>query len=101
MIFVAEDGESGPGGCVGKTPVSLLQELYVRRGMVPLVMKKLSLFIFISFCTVVTVYSVPKISNTVGFQYDLVQIEGAVHEPTFKYRNVESVAYKVKFCVRQ
>jgi len=37
-----------------KTPVSLLQELYVRRGMTP--------------------------------KYDLVQIEGAVHEPTFKYR---------------
>lgn len=37
-----------------KTPVSLLQELYVRRGITP--------------------------------KYDLVQIEGAVHEPTFKYR---------------
>ena len=41
LIFVAEDGESGPGGCVGKTPVSLLQELYVRRGMVPKVMNEL------------------------------------------------------------
>lgn len=49
-----DDGGGGGGGCVGKTPVSLLQELYVRRGMVP--------------------------------KYDLVQIEGAVHEPTFKYR---------------
>ena len=39
---------------VAKTPVSLLQELYVRRGITP--------------------------------KYDLVQIEGAVHEPTFKYR---------------
>ena len=37
-----------------KTPVSLLQELYVKRGVTP--------------------------------KYDLVQIEGAVHEPTFKYR---------------
>lgn len=37
-----------------KTPVSLLQELYVKRGITP--------------------------------KYDLVQIEGAVHEPTFKYR---------------
>lgn len=37
-----------------KTPVSLLQELYIRRGVTP--------------------------------KYDLVQIEGAVHEPTFKYR---------------
>ena len=37
-----------------KTPVSLLQELYVRKGITP--------------------------------KYDLVQIEGAVHEPTFKYR---------------
>merc|ERR1739844_380529 len=36
-----------------KTPVSLLQELYVRKGITP--------------------------------KYDLVQIEGAVHEPTFKY----------------
>jgi len=40
--------------CNAKTPVSLLQELYVRRGMTP--------------------------------KYDLVQIEGAVHEPIFKYR---------------
>merc|ERR1719434_522057 len=39
---------------VQKTPVSLLQELYVRQGITP--------------------------------KYDLVQIEGAVHEPTFKYR---------------
>eukprot|EP00096_Caligus_rogercresseyi_P015104 TRINITY_DN7552_c3_g1_i1.p1 TRINITY_DN7552_c3_g1~~TRINITY_DN7552_c3_g1_i1.p1 ORF type:complete len:334 (-),score=111.04 TRINITY_DN7552_c3_g1_i1:553-1554(-) len=38
----------------GKTPVSFLQELYVRKGITP--------------------------------KYDLVQIEGAVHEPTFKYR---------------
>jgi RISC-loading complex subunit TARBP2 len=37
-----------------KTPVSLLQEVYVKRGITP--------------------------------KYDLVQIEGAVHEPTFKYR---------------
>ncbi len=44
-----------PGASVAaKTPVSLLQELYVRRGITP--------------------------------KYDLVQIEGAVHEPTFKYR---------------
>ncbi len=41
---MAEDGESGPGGCVGKTPVSLLQELYVRRGMVPKVMNEFSFF---------------------------------------------------------
>lgn len=39
---------------IPKTPVSLLQELYVRQGITP--------------------------------KYDLVQIEGAVHEPTFKYR---------------
>ncbi len=42
------------GISVPKTPVSLLQELYVRKGITP--------------------------------KYDLVQIEGAVHEPTFKYR---------------
>jgi len=50
-----EDGEDGEG-CpnAAKTPVSLLQELYVRRGLTP--------------------------------KYDLVQIEGQVHEPTFKYR---------------
>ena len=48
-----EDGEGG-GANAAKTPVSLLQELYVRRGLTP--------------------------------KYDLVQIEGAVHEPTFKYR---------------
>ncbi|XP_023338419.1 RISC-loading complex subunit TARBP2 [Eurytemora carolleeae] len=47
------DGDN-EGGCNAKTPVSLLQELYVRRGITP--------------------------------KYDLVQIEGAVHEPTFKYR---------------
>ena len=47
--------ESGSGGTnAAKTPVSLLQELCVRRGLTP--------------------------------KYDLVQIEGAVHEPTFKYR---------------
>jgi len=49
------DGEGVTGGAsAAKTPVSLLQELYVRRGLTP--------------------------------KYDLVQIEGAVHEPTFKYR---------------
>ena len=37
-----------------KTPVSLLQELCMRRGISP--------------------------------KYDLLQIEGAVHEPTFVYR---------------
>lgn len=37
-----------------KTPVSLLQELYVKKGINP--------------------------------KYDLIQIEGAIHEPTFKYR---------------
>ena len=47
-----EDGEGGANAA--KTPVSLLQELYVRRGLTP--------------------------------KYDLVQIEGQVHEPTFKYR---------------
>lgn len=40
--------------CPAKTPVSLLQEIYVKKGVTP--------------------------------KYDLVQIEGAVHEPTFKYR---------------
>lgn len=49
-----EDEEASGGGSTAKTPVSLLQELYVRRGITP--------------------------------KYDLVQIEGAVHEPTFKYR---------------
>ncbi|XP_059099463.1 RISC-loading complex subunit TARBP2-like [Tigriopus californicus] len=44
------------GPPAAKTPVSLLQELYVRKGLTPI--------------------------------YDLVQIEGAVHEPTFKYRVV-------------
>ena len=52
---VDDDTEEGGGGAnAAKTPVSLLQELYVRRGLTP--------------------------------KYDLVQIEGAVHEPTFKYR---------------
>ena len=37
-----------------KTPVSLLQELYVKKGITP--------------------------------KYDLVQIKGPVHKPTFKYR---------------
>jgi len=51
-----ENLSSKPGSTtnVQKTPVSLLQELYVRQGITP--------------------------------KYDLVQIEGAVHEPTFKYR---------------
>jgi RISC-loading complex subunit TARBP2 len=39
---------------VGKTPVSVLQELLSRRGTLP--------------------------------KYELVQIEGAIHEPTFRYR---------------
>jgi hypothetical protein len=39
---------------VGKTPVSVLQELLSRRGTTP--------------------------------KYELVQIEGAIHEPTFRYR---------------
>jgi len=50
----SSDADNDAGLCNAKTPVSLLQELYVRRGMTP--------------------------------KYDLVQIEGAVHEPTFKYR---------------
>ena len=50
-----DDDETEDGGAnAAKTPVSLLQELYVRRGLTP--------------------------------KYDLVQIEGQVHEPTFKYR---------------
>merc|ERR1712025_1326440 len=47
-------GKSSVSSGAPKTPVSLLQELYVRRGVTP--------------------------------KYDLVQIEGQVHEPTFKYR---------------
>lgn len=49
-----EDEEGKGDNSAAKTPVSLLQELYVRRGVTP--------------------------------KYDLVQIEGQVHEPTFKYR---------------
>ena len=49
-----EDASVKPGSNIPKTPVSILQELYVRKGITP--------------------------------KYDLVQIEGAVHEPTFKYR---------------
>jgi RISC-loading complex subunit TARBP2 len=49
-----EETNSKPGANIPKTPVSILQELYVRKGITP--------------------------------KYDLVQIEGAVHEPTFKYR---------------
>lgn len=48
------DGNVLKGPPAAKTPVSLLQELYVKQGVTP--------------------------------QYDLVQIEGQVHEPTFKYR---------------
>ncbi|KAK8392245.1 hypothetical protein O3P69_017677 [Scylla paramamosain] len=46
--------EGIPGALPSKTPVSLLQELCMRRGISP--------------------------------KYDLLQIEGAVHEPTFVYR---------------
>ena len=53
-MSVEADAKTGLGANVPKTPVSLLQELYVRKGITP--------------------------------KYDLVQIEGAVHEPTFKYR---------------
>ena len=49
-----ENGSKSNANSGPKTPVSLLQELYVRKGITP--------------------------------KYDLVQIEGAVHEPTFKYR---------------
>merc|ERR1719259_1517584 len=49
-----EENDPGSNPNAAKTPVALLQELYVRRGLTP--------------------------------KYDLVQIEGAVHEPTFKYR---------------
>lgn len=49
-----EEEETKGDNSAAKTPVSLLQELYVRRGVTP--------------------------------KYDLVQIEGQVHEPTFKYR---------------
>ena len=55
---IDENDENDPGSNpnAAKTPVALLQELYVRRGLTP--------------------------------KYDLVQIEGAVHEPTFKYRKI-------------
>jgi len=53
-VLDEEDAEGGSNHSAAKTPVSLLQELFVRRGITP--------------------------------KYDLVQIEGAVHEPTFKYR---------------
>eukprot|EP00088_Acartia_fossae_P070624 TRINITY_DN9525_c0_g1_i1.p1 TRINITY_DN9525_c0_g1~~TRINITY_DN9525_c0_g1_i1.p1 ORF type:complete len:363 (+),score=95.44 TRINITY_DN9525_c0_g1_i1:44-1132(+) len=53
-LLTEEEQAQARAVCNAKTPVSLLQELYVRRGMTP--------------------------------KYDLVQIEGAVHEPTFKYR---------------
>merc|ERR1719423_91577 len=49
-----DENDQGSNPNAAKTPVALLQELYVRRGLTP--------------------------------KYDLVQIEGAVHEPTFKYR---------------
>jgi len=54
VLMTEEEQAQAKAVCNAKTPVSLLQELYVRRGMTP--------------------------------KYDLVQIEGAVHEPTFKYR---------------
>lgn len=51
-----------------KTPVSLLQELYVKKGINP--------------------------------KYDLIQIEGAIHEPTFKYRvSVGDVVGKNKIII--
>ncbi len=53
-LSVSQDSKSSAASSAPKTPVSLLQELYVRKGITP--------------------------------KYDLVQIEGAVHEPTFKYR---------------
>ena len=52
-----DEGEEEPAKPIAnipKTPVSILQELYVRKGITP--------------------------------KYDLVLIEGTVHEPTFKYR---------------
>jgi len=51
---MGDDKVGGAGIAMAKTPVSLLQELYVKKGITP--------------------------------KYDLVQIEGAVHEPTFKCR---------------
>jgi len=50
-VTLTEDMDSSSAA---KTPVSLLQELYVKKGINP--------------------------------KYDLIQIEGAIHEPTFKYR---------------
>ena len=58
-MYHAQEANDGPvdglaAGGAAKTPVSLLQELCMRRGISP--------------------------------KYDLLQIEGAVHEPTFVYR---------------
>lgn len=53
-LFPLSPPQGIPGALPSKTPVSLLQELCMRRGISP--------------------------------KYDLLQIEGAVHEPTFVYR---------------
>jgi len=49
-----EDEEAAEETPAAKTPVSLLHEMYTRRGQTP--------------------------------KYDLLQVEGAIHEPVFKYR---------------
>lgn len=62
---------------LGKTPVSILQELLSRRGTTP--------------------------------KYELVQIEGAIHEPTFRYRvtvadvvgKFDSVGKRFKFLLKR
>ncbi|RXG52294.1 Interferon-inducible double-stranded RNA-dependent protein kinase activator A-like protein A [Armadillidium vulgare] len=53
-MYQSGQSQSVDGGLPSKTPVSLLQELCMRRGISP--------------------------------KYDLLQIEGPVHEPTFVYR---------------
>ena len=54
LSFLSSQAAAAVGSQPTKTPVSVLQELCVKRQITP--------------------------------KYDLIQIEGSVHEPTFKYR---------------
>jgi RISC-loading complex subunit TARBP2 len=59
-----------------KTPISILQELLSRRGKIE--------FLFFHIDFLLNFFSNPRKGITPN--YELVQIEGAVHEPSFRYR---------------
>lgn len=68
-----------------KTPISILQELLSRRGNHSICAKKYR-FLTSSLFDLFFFVANSKFFEGITPNYELVQIEGAVHEPSFRYR---------------